>query len=204
MGGAHGYPFLLARCRARRFSIQAAVVHSVRAGADHAFCLLGLMFSLLFRSSRPFLLVSLLVGLAAAAPAQADWSSTSSAQVILRVDPASGSATAVGASYAIQGSGLGAIPALNSGVAPAAGLVLAPISDGAAFQVNMAYKPGDSVPATLTPGTLPAFSEVTVQQPGDAGGLAGEVSSPIRGSASPGGPGTTATLTQSNTFSVFR
>jgi hypothetical protein len=162
------------------------------------------MFSLLSRSPQLLLFGSLLAGLATAAPVRADWSSTSSAQVILRVDPASGSATAAGASYAIQGSGLGSIPALNSGVAPAAGLVLAPISDGATFQVTMAYKPGDSVPATLTPGTLPAFSEVTVQQPGDAGGLAGDVTSPIRGSASAGGPGTTATLTQSNTFSVFR
>lgn len=135
--------------------------------------------------------------------AHADWSSTSSAQLILRVDPATGSATASGASYAIQGSGLGPIPALNSGVAPAAGLVLAPISDGAAFQVNTAYKPADALTTVNPAGALPAYSSVNVEQPGSARGLAGEVASPIRGSATAGGPGSSATFTQSNTFTVF-
>jgi hypothetical protein len=150
------------------------------------------------------------LALAAAAPllanlgARADWSSTSSTQVILRVDPATGSANASGASYAIQGSGLGPIPALNSGIAPAAGLVLAPISDGAPFQVNTAYKPADALTTVETNGSLPAYSSVSVQQAGSGEGLAGEVASPIRGSARAGGPGSSATLTQSNTFTVFQ
>lgn len=152
-------------------------------------------------------LASALLGATAAAllipSARADWSSTSSTQLILRVDPASGSATAVGASYAIQGNGLGSIPTLNSGVAPAPGLVLAPISDGAAFQLNTSYKPADTLVPVNPASSLPAYSSVSVQQPGDASGLAGEVNSPIRGSATAGGPGSTATLTQSSTFSVF-
>jgi hypothetical protein len=161
------------------------------------------------RCSRLRALQALPLSLAAAAPllqpptAHADWSSTSSAQVILRVDPASGSATASGASYAIQGSGLAPIPALNSGVAPAAGLVLAPISDGAAFQVNTSYKPADGLTPVDPASALPAYSSVSVQQPGSASGMAGEVASPTRGSAKAGGPGSTATLTQSNTFTVF-
>jgi hypothetical protein len=135
--------------------------------------------------------------------ARADWSSTSSSQVVLRVDPAAGTATASGASYAIQGNGLGAIPALNSGIAPAAGLVLAPISDGAAFQLNTAYKPADALTTVDPAGALPAYSNVSVQQTGSSEGLAGEVASPIRGAAKAGGPGSSATLTQSNTFTVF-
>lgn len=149
----------------------------------------------------------MLLALAAAAllpsAGRADWSSTSSTQVILRVDAATGSANASGSSYAIQGSGLAPIPALNQGVAPAAAMVLAPVSDGAAFQVNMAYKPGDTLTTVDPAGSLPAYSSVNVQQPGSSEGLTGEVSSPIRGSASAGGPGSSATLTQSNTFSVF-
>jgi hypothetical protein len=124
--------------------------------------------------------------------------------VVLRVDPASGTATASGASYAIQGNGLAPIPSLNNGIAPAAGLVLAPISDGAAFQVNTAFKPADAHTPVDPAGSLPAYSGVSVQQPGSADGLTGEVASPIRGSASAGGPGSSATLTQSNTFSVFQ
>lgn len=161
------------------------------------------------RCSRQRALQALCLAMAAAASllpppvARADWSSTSSSQVILRVDPATGTATASGASYAIQGNGLGPIPALNSGIAPAAGLVLAPISDGASFQLNTAYKPADALTTVDPAGALPAYSSVSVQQPGSPDGLAGEVASPIRGSAKAGGPGSSATLTQSNTFTVF-
>lgn len=134
---------------------------------------------------------------------RADWSSTSSSQLVLRVEAASGTAAAAGANYAIQGSGLASIPALNDGVAPAADLVLAPVSDGATFLVNMSYKPADQLTPVSLDGSLPAYSELSLDQGGSAGGLAGEINSPLSGSATPGGPGTTATLTQSNTFSVF-
>lgn len=137
-------------------------------------------------------------------PALADWLSTSSAQLILRVDLSTATAQASGASYSIQGNGLAGTPVLNDGSAPSPSLQLTPIAAGAAFTLNMAVKPADTpVGVSLADGTLPAFSEITVTQPGSAGALAGEISSPIRGSATAGGPGTTATLTQSNTFSVF-
>lgn len=136
-------------------------------------------------------------------PATADWSSTSSTQLVLRVDSASGTADAVGGAYAIQGNGLAGTPTLNNGVAPATGLVLQPINAGAAFQLNMSQKAADTVTSVRPNGPLPAYSEISVSQDGAAGSLAGEVTAPTRGSATAGGPGTSATLTQSNTFSVF-
>lgn len=135
-------------------------------------------------------------------PATADWSSTSSTQLVLRVDSASGTADAVGGAYAIQGNGLAGTPTLNNGVAPATGLVLQPINAGAAFQLNMSQKAADTVTSVSPNGPLP-YSEISVSQAGAAGSLAGEITAPTRGSATAGGPGTSATLTQSNTFSVF-
>ena len=136
-------------------------------------------------------------------PATADWSSTSSTQLVLRVDSASGTADAVGGAYAIQGNGLAGTPTLNNGVAPATGLVMQPINAGAAFHLNMSQKAADTVTSVRPNGPLPAYSEISVSQDGAAGSLAGEVTAPTRGSATAGGPGTSATLTQSNTFSVF-
>lgn len=135
--------------------------------------------------------------------ASADWSSTSSTQLVLSVDGASGTADAVGAAYSIQGNGLAGTPTLNNAVAPAAGLVLQPINAGAAFQLNMSQKSADTVTSVSPNGPLPAYSEISVSQVGSAGSLAGEVTAPTRGAATAGGPGTSATLTQSNTFSVF-
>ena len=136
-------------------------------------------------------------------PSRADWSSTSSSQLILKVDPTSGTAKAAGANYAVQGNGLAGTPVLNSGVAPAVGLALIPIEPGAAFSLNMAVKPADTLTTVSPTGALPGYTEVSIQQPGSAGSLAGTVSSPTTGNATAGGPGTSATLTQSNTFSVF-
>lgn len=160
----------------------------------------------MFRCSRSLALLPLLSSSLLAVPAaRADWSSTSSTQLILRVDPASGSAQASGASYAIQGSGLAGTPVLNAGVAPAAGLQLTPVEAGGSFSLNMAVKSADALqPLPHTAGVLPAYSEISVNQPGSAAGLSGEVISPTRGSATAGGPGSSATLTQSNTFSVFK
>lgn len=136
-------------------------------------------------------------------PVRADWSSTSSTQLVLRVDPARGTASASGANYAIQGNGLAAMPSLNEGVAPASALALTPVSEGAAFLLNTSYKPADPLTSVGLDASLPAYSEVTLEQAGSAGGLAGTVTSAQSGSATAGGPGTAATLTQSNTFTVF-
>lgn len=137
------------------------------------------------------------------APAWADWSSTSSTQLILKVDPASGTAAAAGANYAVSGNGLAGTPTLNTGAAPAPGLALAPMSAGANFSLMMSVRPADTLTTVSPTGALPAYTDVSIQQPGSAGGLMGTVSSPTSGAATAGGAGTAATLTQSNTFSVF-
>lgn len=136
-------------------------------------------------------------------PARADWSSTSSTQLVLKVDSGSGTAKAAGQTYAIAGNGLAGTPVLNAGAAPAAGLSLTPINAGAAFSLTMSVKPADTLTSVSPAGPLPAYTDVEIKQPGSAGTLAGSVSSPTSGSATAGGPGTSATLTQSNTFSVF-
>jgi hypothetical protein len=138
-----------------------------------------------------------------AQPARADWSSTSSSQLVLKVDTSSGTANAAGQTYAISGNGLSGTPVLNSGAAPAAGLALTPINAGAAFSLTMSVKSADTLTTVSPSGSLPAYTNVEIQQPGSAGTLAGSVTSPTTGSATAGGPGTSATLTQSNTFSVF-
>lgn len=150
-----------------------------------------------------FVFVVSSLALTSASPAQADWSSTSSTQLVLKVDAGSGSANAAGHTYAISGNGLSGTPVLNSGAAPAAGLSLTPINAGAAFSLTMSAKPADTLTTVSPSGPLPAYTDVEIQQPGSAGTLAGSLSSPTSGSASAGGPGTSATLTQSNTFSVF-
>lgn len=136
-------------------------------------------------------------------PARADWSSTSSTQLILRVDPASGTAKAGGATYAVSGNGLAGSPTLNNGAAPAPGLALTPMTAGASFSLMMSVKPADTLTTVSPTGALPAYTDVSIQQPGSAGTLTGTVSSPTAGAATAGGPGTASTLTQSNTFSVF-
>jgi len=136
-------------------------------------------------------------------PSRADWSSTTSAQLILKVDPASGTAKASGQNYSIGGHGHAGTPVLNNGAAPAAGLALTPISAGAAFSLMMSVKPADTLTTVSPTGSLPGYTDVSIQQPGTAGSLAGTVSSPRSGSATAGGAGTSATLTQSTTFSVF-
>lgn len=141
--------------------------------------------------------------LASALPAYSDWSSTSSAQLVLRVDAASGEANAVGSAYSVLGNGLAGTPVLNNGVAPASGLSLQSIAAGAAFQMTMSQKTADTVGPVNLANTLPAYSEIKLNAGGASGSLSGEIISPTRGSANAGGPGTSATLTQSNTFSVF-
>ena len=149
-------------------------------------------------------LISMATGAALGhAPARADWSSTSSSQLILRIDPASGTAKAAGSNYAIAGNGLAGTPILNNGGAPAAGLALTPITAGTTFSLMMSVKPADTLTTVAPTGPLPAYSDVSIQQPGTAGGLMGTVTSPTAGTATAGGTGNSATLTQSNTFSVF-
>ena len=137
---------------------------------------------------------------------KADWSSTSTTQLVLSVDAAKGTSKAVGQNFAVSGSGLTAPAALNTAgaAAPAGALTFAPTSAGAAFNLNMETKAADTLTTVdIDNGVLPAYSDITVDTDGTAGTLAGTVSAPTRGTATAGGPGSTATLVQSNVYSVF-
>lgn len=138
--------------------------------------------------------------------ARADWSSTSTTQLILSVDAAKGTAKAASQNFAVAGSGLTAPAALNAAgsASPAAGLTFAPTAAGASFNLNMETKTADTLATVnIDNGILPAYSDISLDTDGTAGPLAGTVSAPTRGSATAGGPGTTATLVQSNIYSVF-
>ena len=138
--------------------------------------------------------------------AKADWSSTSTTQLVLSVDAAKGTSKAVGQNFAVSGAGLTAPAALNTAgaAAPAAALTFAPTAAGAAFNLNMETKTADTLATVdIDNGVLPAYSDITVDTDGTAGALAGTVGAPTRGTATAGGPGSTATLVQSNVYSVF-
>jgi hypothetical protein len=92
----------------------------------------------------------------------------------------------------------------GSAFSPAAATTYKPTADGAAFNLQMNYQPQDTrIAIDVDNGILPAYSNVTLNTDGTAGLLSGTISSPTKGTATAGGPGTTATLTQSNVFSVF-
>ena len=146
----------------------------------------------------PFLSIS--------SPARADWSSTHSTQLILGVDAANGVAVAGSRNFAISGSGLMAANLNQPGstFSPSTATVHKATADGAIFSLQMNYQSEDTRIATdVDNGILPAYSDVTLNTDGTAGLLSGTISSPTKGAATAGGPGTQATLTQSNVFSVF-
>ena len=137
---------------------------------------------------------------------KADWSSTSTTQLVLSVEAAKGTSKAASQNFAVSGSGLTAPAALNAAgaAAPAAGLSFAPTGAGASFNLNMETKTADSLTTVnVDNGVLPAYSDVSLNTDGTAGTLAGTVAAPTRGTATAGGPGSTATLVQSNVYSVF-
>ena len=138
--------------------------------------------------------------------ANADWSSTSSTQLVLSVNAAKGTSKAASQNYAVSGAGLTAPAALNAAgsASPAAGLTFAPTGAGVAFNLNMETKTADTLTTVnIDNGVLPAYSDISLDTDGTAGTLAGTVAAPTRGTATAGGPGTTATLVQSNVYSVF-
>ena len=142
----------------------------------------------------------------AAGAVKADWSSTSTTQLVLAVDAAKGTAKAVSQNFAVSGSGLTAPAALNTAgsASPAAGLTFAPTAAGVAFNLNMETKTADTLTTVdIDNGALPAYSDIAVDTDGTAGTLSGTVAAPTRGTAVAGGPGTSATLVQSNVYSVF-
>ena len=138
---------------------------------------------------------------------RADWSSTSTTQLVLTVNAAKGTAKAVSNNFAVSGSGLAqpATPLNAAGAAaPNANLSFAPSAAGAAFNLNMETKTADTLATVdIDNGVLPAYSDISVDTDGTAGTLAGTVAAPTRGTATAGGPGSSATLVQSNVYSVF-
>jgi hypothetical protein len=137
-------------------------------------------------------------------PSKADWSSTSSTQLILGVNAAKGVAKASSADYAITGSGLNVANLNTAGTASLANVTYTPTSAGAAFNLQMSQKVADTVVVTdIDAGNLPAYSNVTIDTDGTALTLSGTITSPTVGTAKAGGPGSTATLTQTNVYSVF-
>ena len=137
-------------------------------------------------------------------PSRADWSSTSSSQLILGVNAAKGVAKASSATYSITGSGLTAANLNTAGALAPANVAYTPTAAGVSFNLQMNQKTADTPVVTdIDNGNLPAYSDITIDTDGTASTLAGTVTSPTVGTATAGGPGTTATLTQTNVYTVF-
>ena len=152
------------------------------------------------------LVICAFLGLFASNVVRADWSSTSTTQLVLSVDAAKGTSKAVGQNFAVSGAGLTAPASLNTAgsATPATNLSFAPTAAGAAFNLNMQTKAADTLTTVdIDNGTLPAYSDITVDTDGTSGTLSGTISSPTQGTATAGGPGTSATLVQSSVYSVF-
>ena len=139
-----------------------------------------------------------------ALPSNADWSSTSSTQLVLGVNAAKGVAKASSANYAITGSGLNAANLNTLGTLAPAGVAYTPTAAGVSFNLQMNQKAADTPVVTdIDNGNLPAYSDITIDTDGTASTLGGSVTSPTVGTAVAGGAGTSATLTQTNIYSVF-
>ena len=108
------------------------------------------------------------------------------------------------ATYSITGSGLNAANLNTAGALTPANVAYTPTAAGVSFNLQMDQKTADTAVVTdIDNGNLPAYSDITIDTDGTASTLAGTVTSPTVGTATAGGPGTTATLTQTNVYSVF-
>lgn len=159
------------------------------------------------------------LAMAMAVPAHAQLITNNHAtQVTLTVAPATVEATARSASVSMSGSGLGALtmPVITAaGVITTAGSAAAPATSGGAFSYSQSVADEDTVaPVAITSGqlgTLPTYSSYTAQAGGTAGTLAGIASSDngfttgLGGAALvAGGVGTTASVLQQNSVTVFK
>ena len=127
-----------------------------------------------------------------------------SSSVQLTVDSARSTATRVGNSYSISGSGInttdgttaGSISsgAITSGIYSPGTISATQHTDGNAFSFTTSFTQGDAIPtAAPTVGDVPNFSNVTSYTAGSAGSLAGTVTTAGAITVTAGGPGTTAT-----------
>ena len=127
-----------------------------------------------------------------------------SSSVQLTVDAARSTATRVGNSYSISGSGInttdgttaGTISSgtITSGIYSPGTISATQHTDGNAFTYSTSFTQGDVIPsAAATTGNIPNFSNVTSYTAGSAGALAGTVSTTGALTVTAGGAGTTAT-----------
>ena len=124
--------------------------------------------------------------------------------VQLTVDAARSTATRVGSSYAISGSGVnttdgttaGTISAgtISSGLLDPGTISATQATNGNSFSYSQSFTQGDAVPtAAPTVGDVPNFSSLTSYTAGTAGNLAGTVGTTGALTVTAGGAGTTAT-----------
>ena len=124
--------------------------------------------------------------------------------VQLTVDAARSTATRVGSSYAISGSGVNTTDGTTAGTISAGTIssgLLAPgnisatqATDGNAFSFSQSFTQGDAIPtAAPTTGAVPNFSSLTSYTAGDKTGLAGTVATSGALTVTAGGAGTSAT-----------
>ena len=124
--------------------------------------------------------------------------------VQLTVDAARSTASRVGSSYAISGSGVsttdgttaGTISSgtITSGLLSPGNISATQTTNGNAFSYSQSFTQGDAVPTSApTVGDVPNFSSVTSYTAGTAGSLAGTVGTTGALTVTAGGAGTTAT-----------
>ena len=124
--------------------------------------------------------------------------------VQLTVDAARSTATRVGSSYAISGSGVnttdgttaGTISTgtISSGLLAPGNIAATQATDGNAFSFSQSFTQGDAIPtAAPTVGAVPNFSSLTSYTAGTAGDLEGTVTTGGALTVTAGGAGTTAT-----------
>ena len=127
-----------------------------------------------------------------------------SSSVQLTVDAAATTATRLGNSYAISGSGVnttdgttaGTISTgtITSGILAPGSIAATQATDGNAFSYSQSFTQGDAIPtAAPTVGDVPNFSSLTSYTAGTAGSLAGTVTTTGALTVTAGGAGTTAT-----------
>ncbi len=124
--------------------------------------------------------------------------------VQLTVDAARTTATRMGSSFAISGSGVNTTDGTTAGTVASGSItsgILTPnvisatqATDGNAFSFSASYTAGDAIPtAAPTVGEVGNFSSQTSYTAGTAGNLAGTVTTTGALTVTAGGAGTTAT-----------
>ena len=124
--------------------------------------------------------------------------------VQLTVDAARSTASRIGSSFSISGSGVDTTDGttantisagtITSGVYSPGTIAATQDTPGNAFSFSQSYTQGDAVPKSApTVGAVPNFSSITSYTAGTAGDLAGTIGTTGAISITAGGAGTTAT-----------